>query len=124
MSKKTTAKKRTTQKTNNKDKEYAAQYLSKNLKMPKEEIAKELNISVSQVESMLNSFKETDSPPKEVQKTNSRSQNLMIRHTSSKKNNNVSIMTEAASQYNDEVKKNLQKKSNNFRDCTYSPRNG
>ena len=53
--------------------------------MPKEEIAKELNISVSQVESMLNSFKETDSPPKEVQKTNSRSQNLMIIHTSSKK---------------------------------------
>ena len=44
MSKKTTTKKRTTQKTNNKDKEYAAQYLSQNLKMPKEEIAKELNI--------------------------------------------------------------------------------
>lgn len=123
MAKKTSSKKTSAKKTNTKEKEYAAQYLSQNLKMPNEEIAKELGVTVAQVDTMLNSSEQPVN--KETKKTSSRSHNLMIRHTSAKKNNNVSIMTEAASQYNDEVKKNLKKKNNNknFRDCTYSPRN-
>jgi hypothetical protein len=38
----------------------------------------------------------------------SKSKELMIRHTSSKKNNNVSIMTKEASQLNDDIKKKMK----------------
>lgn len=115
MAKKT--RKKTTVKTN-KETGYAIQYLSNNMKMSASEISKELGLSVEEIEQALGE----SSTKKETPKTKSRSHNLMIRKTSAKGTNNVSIMTEAASQLNDELKKNQNPKTKPFRDCVYNPR--
>lgn len=98
--------------------DYAVHYLSNNMKMSPEEISKELQVSLSEVERILGE----SVPAKETTKTNSKSHNLMIRKTSVKGTNNVSIMTEAASQFNDEIKKHQNPKTKSFRDCIYQPR--
>ena len=104
---------------NTKTKEYAVKYLFDNLSMAIEAIAKELNINPIDVENIL-----ADHKPKSTKKTKSKSQDLMIRHTSNKKTNNVSIMTEAASQYNDEVKKKLNSSTTKNQSAIFRPRNG
>ena len=98
--------------------DYAVHYLSNNMKMPPKEISKELEISVSEVERILGESTLTN----ETVKTNSKSHDLMIRKTSAKGTNNVSIMTEAASQLNDEIKKHQHHPKKSFRDCIYRPR--
>lgn len=85
-----------------KELEYAVKYLSDTMKMSSKDISLELGIAEAVVDGIL--IQQPAEPkPKKVSKT----QNLMIRHTSSKKTNNVSIMTEGASQLNDELKKNF-----------------
>jgi hypothetical protein len=77
-------------------------------------IATELDLTDKQVAKVLeknNSVNETNniktnSGPVNSIKTSSK--DLMIRHTSAKKNNSVAIMTKEASEVNDQAKKNNQ----------------
>lgn len=78
--------------------EYATKYLYETLKMEPKQIALELGVAEAIVHGII------DQQPEPKKTTKSRSQDLMIRHTSVKKTNNVSIMTEAASQMNDELR--------------------
>lgn len=104
------------QKKKTKEIEYAAKYLYDTMKMEIKQIALELGVAEAIVEGIINQQPE----PKPTQK--SKSQDLMIRHTSVKKTNNVSIMTEAASQVNDEFKKsNNTKPSKRFTDSIFKP---
>lgn len=102
-------------KTITKETEYAIKYLSNTMQMSNKDISEELGIAISSVDKII----ETEPRPKKS--TKSKSHDLMIRHTSAKKTNNVSIMTEAASQYNDEVKKQTSK-TKPFRDCIHQSR--
>lgn len=86
-------------------------------------ISKELKISEESVTSILEKNNKTNSDDKikngsaPTTKKN-KQKTLMINETSVKKNKSVSVMTEAASQQNDEVLKNMrneQKNSNIFR---------
>lgn len=86
----------------NKTKEYAIQYLSKYGKQSPEEISKELKISLKDVNNVLG--KKSTSPAK-----TDKTKDLMIRQTSAKKMNTVSIMTEAAAQLSDEFVRNMDK---------------
>lgn len=87
------------------------------------EIATELSITEKQVQKVLekNTSSSDDPKIKTAKSPVSKSHDMMIRHTSSKNTNNVSIMTKEASQYNDGVKPNLsvEKKS----DHIFRPRN-
>lgn len=107
--------KKTTKKTTSvltKEKEYAILYLHNTMKMSPKDISKELNMAFSEIET----FIETIKPETINKQKRSKSHDLMITKTSAKKTNNVSIMTEAASQYNDEVKKDQQTKHKRSRD--------
>lgn len=97
----------------NKTKEYAIKYLL-SLKKSPEEIAKELKISVSVVKSYQ---AEEKTKPAKTDKT----KDLMIRQTSAKKNNSVSIMTEGASQVGDEFVKNLGSSTKNTSSYIFRP---
>lgn len=104
------------QKKKTKEIEYAVKYLHDTMKMESKQIALELGVAEAIVDGIINQHTE----PKPT--TKSKSQNLMIRHTSGKKNNHVSIMTEAASQLNDEFKKNsTTKPSKRFNNSIYRP---
>lgn len=100
-----------------KELEYAVRYLSDTMKVSNKEIALELGVAEAVVDGILNQ-QPTEPKPKKI----SKSQNLMIRHTSSKKTNNVSIMTEGASQLNDELKKNFgNTQSRTSKDSIFRP---
>ena len=92
-----------------KTKEYAIRYLASQNK-ENAEIAKELKISLDTVNSVLAKESNKISPAK-----TDKTKNLMIRQTSAKKNNSVSIMTEAAAQLGDEFLKNM---NNTVRDTS------
>lgn len=110
MAKKTSAK-------NDKQLQYAIQYLKSTSEMSEKEIAKELGVTENKVLTISKNIENVKPKPKT--KTRSKSHELMIRHTSAKKTNNVSIMTEAASQYNDEIKKNVNSKIRPSKNCVY-----
>lgn len=76
--------------------EYAVKYLHETKKLSSTQIALELGIAEAVVDGIIN--KQPETKPRQA----SKSQNLMIRQTASKGINNVSVMTEAASQLNDE----------------------
>lgn len=80
--------------------EYAVEHL-KNKNLTVTEISLELGVAEAVVQGIL------DVPKEPKPRKKSKSQDLMIRHTTNKKTNNVSIMTESASQLNDEIKKNF-----------------
>lgn len=104
---------------NRKQLEYAIQYLKSTSEMSEKEIAKELGVTENDVLTISKNIEETKPKTKTSTKTRSKSHELMIRHTSNKKTNNVSIMTEAASQYNDEIKKNVNAKIRQSKNCVY-----
>lgn len=89
-------------KTRTKETEYAVKYLHDTLKLKSKDIALELGIAEAIVDGIL------DEPKQEKPRKISKSQSLMTRHTAAKKTNNVSIMTEGASQLNDELVKNFR----------------
>jgi hypothetical protein len=89
------------QKKKTKEIEYAIKYLYETTKMSVSNIALELGVAEAIVDGIINQPKEEK--PRKV----SKSQSLMGRHTAAKKNNNVSVMTEAASQLNDELVRNF-----------------
>lgn len=82
--------------------EYAVRYLHDIMKMDAATIAKELKIKETEVNKILTIENRVETKTKKIS-----SKDLMINQTSSKKSNNVSIMTEAASQMNDEMVKNF-----------------
>lgn len=90
----------------NKTKEYAIKYLATYGKQSPEQIAKELKISLTDVNRVL------ESKPTAPAKTD-KTKDLMIRQTSAKKMNTVSIMTEAAAQLSDEFVRNMDKHKKN-----------
>ena len=84
--------------------QYAIQYLHQNSK-DAEAISKELGVSINQVNKFIETLSKNDTKtsPAKTDKT----KDLMIRQTSAKKMNSVSIMTEAASQVGDEFIKTV-----------------
>lgn len=101
----------------NKTKEYAVKYLSSYGKKSPEEIAKELKLSLTDVKKVLQSASPT--APAKGDKT----KELMIRQTSAKKMNTVSIMTEAAAQLSDEFVKNMDSHNKRTQSYIYRPKN-
>lgn len=91
-------------------------------------IADELGLTEKQVISVIekgaNHKISANSPVKTVQSpANSRSKNLMITQTAGKKTKNVAIMTQEASQLNDELKKS-QSGSKKYKDNVIYRPNG
>jgi hypothetical protein len=103
-----------------KTKEYAISYLhSKNIDATK--IATELKIPIDQVNKFIKTL-----PVDDVEKTSpakkDKTKNLMIRQTSGKKSNTVSIMTEAASQVLDEAYKTMKPNPKTSETYIFKPR--
>lgn len=92
----------------NKTQTYAIQWLNSQNKQAIE-IADELKLTEKQVLTVLEKASSATNEGAKVKTTKSpagnRSQNLMIRHTSGKRTNNVAIMTGEASALHDELKK-------------------
>lgn len=84
-----------------KETEYAVKYLNEIKKLSTKDISLELGIAEAVVDGII------DQPKEDKPRKVSKSQSLMGRHTASKKTNNVSIMTESASQLNDELVRNF-----------------
>ena len=71
----------------------------------KEDVTKTFGEDISVEEAIVDAILSEPPPEKEIKP--SKKQNLMINKTAGKKVNNVSIMTEAASQRHDEFTKNI-----------------
>lgn len=95
---------------NERMKEYSVYYLNQS-GVNNKDIAKELGIDVKDVEQILEQREDIkESKPNSKIKTKSskaNSKNLMITETSGKGTKSVAIMTKAASEVNDEFRKNL-----------------
>lgn len=89
----------------NKSQKYAIQFLN-NQNKSVEDIANELGLTKSQVKRFVSSLSLSDNKTTEAKQTD-KTKNLMIRQTSVKKNNGVSIMTEGAAQLSDEFVKSI-----------------
>jgi IS30 family transposase len=100
--------------------EYAIQYLHSQ-KFSNEAIATELSLPLSTVEKCL-SQTENNKPKTSPAKTN-KTKDLMIRQTSAKKINSVSIMTESASQVSDDFIKSMSVAKNKHDGHIYRPNN-
>jgi orotate phosphoribosyltransferase-like protein len=79
------------------------------------QIAEELNLLEKQIVSTLEKYAQSKTPETEDLKTvkssvvpGPKAKDLMITHTSGKKNNSVAIMTKEASEVGDEMKKRLK----------------
>ena len=86
----------------NRTQEYAIRYLKDTMKMDAATIAKELKLKQTDVEKILQQLPNDEPKAKKLS-----SKDLMINETNAKKTKNVSIMTQAASQMNDEIIKNI-----------------
>jgi hypothetical protein len=100
-----------------KNNEYAIKYLI-NQGHNVEHIVKELGVTKSQVEKIITTT-QTKTTPAKTDKT----KDLMIRQTSAKKINSVSIMTESASQLGDEFIKNINTNGRNTEGYIFRPKN-
>lgn len=90
---------------NDNTKNYAVYHLADSGMNPKE-ISKELELTVKEIKDILNNRSQSNSSiPTTSAKVNSK--NLMITETSVKGNKSVAIMTKAASEVNDEFRKNI-----------------
>lgn len=97
-------------KAKNRNTEYAIKYLSETMKMEPATIAKEVGASIDEVNTII-----ANSQQEKIKSINSK--DLMIRQTGAKGVNNVSVMTQAASSFNDEAVKNFDsapKKDTNY----------
>lgn len=91
----------------NKTQIYAIRWLYSNNKTP-ENIAVELNLNIDQVNRSIEKFSASDKQPNiktQSEKATNKSESSMIRETSGKKTNSVSIMTKDASAQGDEFRK-------------------
>lgn len=85
-----------------------------------EDICKELNLTQAQVAKIIRNLTKdqvVSCPPPEA-KTD-KTKNLMIRQTSAKKQNSVSIMTEGAAQLSDEFIKTMSRNTKNTDNYIY-----
>lgn len=98
-----------------KEKEYAIKYLLSQGKSV-EDVANELTVKANQVEKFVEK-QETVAPAK-----TDKTKDLMIRQTSSKKTNSVSIMTQAASQVGDEFYKSQPAQTRDTSGHIFKPR--
>lgn len=95
-----------------KAKEYAILYLRDTLNYSPEDIANELNISVSTVNDFLSDKpQQTPKNTETAKNKTTKAHDMMIRHTSSKSNNNISVMTKEANEYQEEMIKNMGKQN-------------
>lgn len=99
-----------------KTKEYAIKYLHVQNNSASN-ISLELKIPLNQVEKVLSDIK-----PKIANTKGDRTKDLMIRQTSAKKQNTVSIMTESAAQLSDEFLKNMDSNKKNTQSYIFKPR--
>lgn len=101
---------------------YAINWLLSQNKTPIE-ISEELNLTEKQVISYIekNNTPKADNLAVKSSKVKSKSKDLMIRHTSNKKVNNVAIMTKEASEVNDELKKRFNTTSNRNSNHIFKP---
>jgi DNA-binding transcriptional regulator GbsR (MarR family) len=94
--------------------------------MSVEDIVKELDITINQVNGVLekNNVTNTESPVKTTQNpVNISNKNLMITETMNKKSKTVAIMTQQASSANDELrKKNTNNNSKKDNSSIFRPR--
>lgn len=98
-----------------KTKEYAVRYLSEYDKKSPEEISSELKLPLTEVIKIVGESKTKNNKDKTT--------DLMIRHTSGKKTNTVSIMTESAAQLSDEFVKNINsQRSRSSQDHIFRPK--
>lgn len=88
-----------------------------------DDICNELNLTTKQVTSYIEKHCLTNSKPlaTKSESTQVKSKELMIRHTSNKKTNNVAIMTREASELNDGFKKQIKIESNRNSNCIFKP---
>ena len=84
----------------NKTQRYAIQWLN-HTGSDAESISKELNLSVEQVSTIIQSNIESKDPKSDKKTAKTRASDLMITHTSGKKINSVAIMTKEASEVGD-----------------------
>lgn len=92
---------------------YAIEFLHKQNKT-NEDIAKELELPLATINKVISSLSTvTDETKKDKPK------NLMIRQTSAKRTNSVSIMTEGAAQLGDEFIKNMPQNNKNTNSYIY-----
>lgn len=101
-----------------KETEYAIKYLTEHKKLTPQEVAKELGIKINTVNKLINKTDDQKISPAKTDKT----KNLMIRQTSAKKTNTVSIMTEAAAQLNDEFIKTMNNSTKNTSKYIFKPK--
>jgi predicted transcriptional regulator len=110
-----------TNKITKKDK-YAMEFLH-NKGLSNLDIAKELELDIKQVKRFLSQVTKTETedkkPESKEEEKVDKTKNLMIRQTSSKKNNSVSIMTQGASQIGDEFYKNINSSPKNTDNYIY-----
>ena len=99
----------------NKNQEYAVLWL-KHQNKNAAEIAEELEISLDRVEAAI---RQNSEPVKATKK--SKSKDLMITETSTKKTKNVAIMTGEASALNDELKKKFKGNTKDNKDYIFRP---
>jgi len=100
---------------------YAIEFLHSK-KYSEDEIAKELDLSVSQVKRFISKNLNDNPQSEQTEKKESpknKTKNLMIRETANKKNNSVSIMTQGASQISDEFYKNMNNSRKNTDNYIY-----
>lgn len=92
----------------NKTTEYAIYHLDDSGIQAKD-IAKELDINLKDVKSVLKKKQDLEKPKNSIQTTSAKvtSKDLMIRETSVKGNKSVAIMTKAASEANDQFRKTM-----------------
>lgn len=104
---------------------YAIKWLA-HTGLNKSEISKELKISEEQIQKVLekeNPMQNNDKVKTGSSPVKTQNKNLMINQTAGKKTKTVSIMTEAASQHNDqEIKK--PRSSNKHSESIFRPHNG
>jgi len=103
-----------------KTKQYAVKYLSQQGLSP-EDISKELKVSVDQVKSLITTDA-TEPAANTKPAKGDKTKELMIRQTSGKKINSVSIMTQAAAQLSDEFLKNIEKPANSTDKYIFRPK--
>jgi hypothetical protein len=94
--------------------QYAVLYLNEFKKMDSISISKELKLSVASIDKLINGKTTT-------QTKTDKTKDLRIRQTSVKKNNSVSIMTQAASQVGDEFLQSMDHKTKNTDSYIFRP---
>lgn len=106
----------------NKENGYAINWLISQGKSP-QDISEELGFTVKQINNYIkNNNIESNNIPISTSSTASKTEDLMIRHTSAKKNNSVAIMTKEASERNDAMRPKFHGNTKNNDGHIFKPR--